>query len=437
LQGETGSFSPAKSIKEECDDKTDEILELSSSVVYDVTNPRTSSPTSVLLDMPILQHRAPETTRHDTKQFVSLPSTSDSDSDCVTATSYVGLPAAQPATHSNDVPILISSDSSEDTEQIRSISDTTVEFHAGNHKLPIFSKSNTALTSREVFRLCFGEFDEKYLCRTKPVSVRQNSTFLVDMNNIDMRSLYADDNGVWRMSTPRKYYSVSMKDGKVDEVVAGNKNSYSHYLKRQYGKHQATYEEAGVTFQGIISTVYDRNEQRYRYAVVQYIHRDGDEGDIVVRPHGNSKNKKKRPFFKTSPDVLQCIKEEPLSAKPRRVFKEFIDVAGGPLYSSSASSEPCNLQQIYNVRKIKRTDDKADDFTHLPSQVKESSFVHDLTIDCDSVQYTLATERQLKDLELFCTHPIKFSVFSIDSTYNVGNVYVTNTCFENLKVVHA
>jgi hypothetical protein len=407
LQGESGGFSPAKSIKEECDDKTDEILELSSSVVYDVTNPRTSSPTSVLLDMPVLQHRAPETTRHDTKQFVSLPSTSDSDSDCVTATSYVGLPTIQPATHSNDVPILISSDSSEDTKQIPSISDTTVEVYAGNHKLPIFSKSITALTSCEVFRLCFGEFDEQYLCRTKPVSVRQNSTFLVDMNNIDMRSLYADDNGVWKMSTPRKYYRVSMKDGKVGEVVAGNKNSYSHYLKRQYGKHQATYEEAGVTFQRIISTVYDRNEQWYRYTVVQYIHRDGDEGDIVVRPHGNSKNKK-RPFFKTSPDVLQYIKEEPLSAKPRRVFKELIDVAGGPLYSSSSSSEPRNLQQIYNVRKTKRTDDKADDFTHLLSQVKESSFVHDLTIDSDSVQYTLAMERQLRDVELLCTHPIKF-----------------------------
>lgn len=106
------------------------------------------------------------------------------------------------------------------------------------------------------------------------------------MNNIDMCSLYANDNGVCSVSTPSKYYRVSMKDGKVDEVVAGNTNSYSHYLKRQYGKHQVTYEEAGVTFQRIISTVYDRNEQRCRYAVVQYIHRDGDEGDKVVRPHG-------------------------------------------------------------------------------------------------------------------------------------------------------
>lgn len=46
------------------------------------------------------------------------------------------------------------------------------------------------------------------------------------MHNIDMRSLYTDDNGMWSVSTSRKYYRVSMKDGKVDEVVAVYKNSY-------------------------------------------------------------------------------------------------------------------------------------------------------------------------------------------------------------------
>lgn len=60
--------------------------------------------------------------------------------------------------------------------------------------------------------------------------------------------------------------------------------------------------------------------------------------------------------------------------------------------------------------------------------MKESSFVHDLTIDASSVQYVLASEnsKQLKDLEHFCTQPLKFSVFSIDSNYKVGNFYVSN-----------
>lgn len=79
--------------------------------------------------------------------------------------------------------------------------------------------------------------------------------------------------------------------------------------------------------------------------MVQYIHRNGSEDDVIVEPHGNVRHSK-RPFYKTDPHVLQCIKEEPLQSKPRRVFKNLVDDAGGPRFSSSASSEPRNLQQI-------------------------------------------------------------------------------------------
>ena len=40
------------------------------------------------------------------------------------------------------------------------------------------------------------------------------------------------------------------------------------------------------------------------------------------------------------------------------------------------------------------------------------SFVHDLTIDGTSVQYILTSDKQLKDLELFGTHPIIFGLFN-------------------------
>ncbi|KAK3087353.1 hypothetical protein FSP39_004988 [Pinctada imbricata] len=194
--------------------------------------------------------------------------------------------------------------------------------------------------------------------------------------------------------------------------------------------------QKGVHFQRIISTVHNKKGQRCRYAVVQYIIRDGIETDIVINPHGNSKGAK-RPFYKTDPVVLENIKEEPLESKPKRLYSRLMEESGGPLLSGSASTEPRNLQQIYSMRKVKKETGKEDDFTHLLSQVKESAFVHDLTIDSKTVQYVLASEKQLKDLEVFCTNPCKYSVFCIDSTYNVGNFYVTNTCFQNFKIVHA
>lgn len=63
--------------------------------------------------------------------------------------------------------------------------------------------------------------------------------------------------------------------------------------------------------------------------------------------------------------------------KPRKMFKRMVDEVGGPIQSSSAASEPRNLQQIYNVRKSKTAGKYVDDFTHLLSQVKESEFVND------------------------------------------------------------
>lgn len=175
--------------------------------------------------------------------------------------------------------------------------------------------------------------------------------FIINLDKIDLRSLYADDNGVWSVATPRKYFRVETEDGKVTDVRLGHTGNYSHLLKRQYGKHQATFTERGITFQRIISTVCSKSGSKCRFVVVQYIHRDGKEGDVVLHPHGNTKHSKKRPFLKTDPEIIEKIKEDDLDNKPKKLFKSMVDEAGGPFHASSAASEPRNLQQIYNVRK--------------------------------------------------------------------------------------
>ena len=293
--------------------------------------------------------------------------------------------------------MIISSDSSD--EQITIAQESgTIKYHDGNQKVPIFSAPKETLSAKEIFKLCFGEVDERYICAEKPISVRKNAVFVINLNDIDIHPLYADDNGVWNVATPRKYFRVEIKDGKIAEVLPSHKDNYTHLLKRQYGKHQATYSERGITFQRIISTVFSKSGIRCRSAALQYIHRDGSENDVVMLSHGNTKNRTKRPFMKTDPFVIEAIKEEPLETKPQKMFKTMMDEVGGPLYSSAAASEPRNLQQIYNIRKAKNAEKNADDFTHLLGQVKESSFVHDLTIDDTSVQYVLTSDKQLKDL---------------------------------------
>ncbi|CAC5376437.1 unnamed protein product [Mytilus coruscus] len=144
---------------------------------------------------------------------------------------------------------------------------------------------------------------------------------------VDQKSIYADDNGVWNTASPRSYYRVDIRDGRIENVVPDN------------------------------------------------------------------------------------IKEETRETKPRQLFKKLVDDAGGPLYSSSASSEPRNLQQIYNIRSSTKAATKTDQLTHLVAQIRESTFVHELAADGESLQYVLASEKQLMDLDTFCTHQLHFLFF--------------------------
>jgi hypothetical protein len=53
----------------------------------------------------------------------------------------------------------------------------------------------------------------------------------------------------------------------------------------------------------------NRQQRRYCNGVVQYIHRDSIEEDIVMNPYRNAK-KLKRAYYKTDPAVLDDIKQE-------------------------------------------------------------------------------------------------------------------------------
>ncbi|CAC5389984.1 unnamed protein product [Mytilus coruscus] len=210
-----------------------------------------------------------------------------------------------------------------------------------------------------------------------------------------MKSLYADDNGVWKTSSPKSYIRVSLERGKIKSVEIDNVvnmvNS-THFIRRQYGTHQATVIAKGLSFQRIISSVTSKNNQRSRYAVVQYIRRDCVEDDIVLKPHGNAR-KQKNPFFKTETSVLDEMKTD-AQTKPKRLFTTLVGKACGPLHTPSASSEPRNLKQIYNARASQKQ--MTDELVHSFAQLDEDSFVRNFFKDSGFV----------------------------------------DTCFENLKVVH-
>ena len=298
-----------------------------------------------------------------------------------------------------------------------------------NENLPIYSTTLVGLDSANLISLCFGESD--CICIEKPVSVRQNAVFVIDLNKVSKKSLCADDNGVWETSCPRRYYKVNLENGKVGSVAVGNHTDYTHMMQRQYGRHKATYELNGSVFQRIITTVKSRSGTECKFAVVQYLLKNCNESDIAMAPHGNSTGERK--YYRSDPTVLDKIKEM-TETKPKKTFRTLLNVG-----DDSPSCTPRNYKQIYNVnwglkRKIK--EERETDFGYLFAQIKENDFARNFSMTADCIQYVLVSDKQLNDLESFCTK-VEFSVLSIDSTFDVGEFFVTNTCYANLRLVHS
>ena len=65
----------------------------------------------------------------------------------------------------------------------------------------------------------------------------------------------------------------------------------------------------------------------------------------------------------------------------------------------------------------------------------ELAFVRKVECAPEPVIY-LMNEKQLEDIEKFCTNELKFGVFQIDSTFNLGEFSVTTTQYEHLLLVN-
>lgn len=64
----------------------------------------------------------------------------------------------------------------------------------------------------------------------------------------------------------------------------------------------------------------------------------------------------------------------------------------------------------------------------------ETSFVQ--TVSLAPEPYAVfANDQQFKELKKFCTNQLKFSIFQVDPTFNLGNFSVTTTAYEHLFLI--
>ena len=168
--------------------------------------------------------------------------------------------------------------------------------------------------------------------------------------------------------------------------------------------------------------------------------------EISCAPHGKSKQSRQfsRPYIRTSPSVLARMDSLLENDAPSNVFHQLLNESGGPIFSNSLSTKPRNMTQVPNRKAVKKrklaTTSFAlpqNDFASLISaQRNSSSPVRTVLVSRDSYIAFLYTDKQLKDIELFCWHPNDNNscVLGIDTTFTLYNMWITETSYLNKQL---
>ena len=251
------------------------------------------------------------------------------------------------------------------------------------------------------------------ICKDRPAVCQKNAIFLIDREILASDDDLKSDNFSWR------------NNGTNTTTV--NIKKTTCVLFRTYFVH-TKYKD----FKRRIYSLCKSNGTPGQYIMLCY--------RFEEREHEVSPCKKAR----MQPSTLKAIKKKLKSGKSSRdVYVEAREEAGG-LSASKVSARPRSINQVQKVkeRSIHRQSSK---YTVRPGQKDELysvilKCIDDSTNSNRFLQFVqgapqplafLADDRQLLDLERFCTNPSKPGILSIDTTYNCGEFYVTPTTYRH------
>ena len=168
-------------------------------------------------------------------------------------------------------------------------------------------------------------------------------------------------------------------------------------------------------------------------ALVQYYFSQGVH-KLKFVPHGNAHSGKQ--YVWTMPSMMCKLKEKARRSTPKRALK-FLSEAGEILQESSAGALPHNRQQVKDARRKSTSKQEYDPLYAVMYACKEAegkkckdAFVR-MVNAAPFPMMLLAFDYTLDDLVCFCTAPT-FSVFGVDSTFNLGSFDVTVTTYRHL-----
>lgn len=166
----------------------------------------------------------------------------------------------------------------------------------------------------------------------------------------------------------------------------------------------------------------------------------GKEHFFEAKPHGNRKSSS-GPFLPTNKTTKEEIRETAGKSKPQKAILKLMK--SKDLLSANSSAEtPRDRKQVYNFKRSERLkatnqQGKKDEIYAVMLQAAaeeeegEEPFVHSIA-SWPEPMCILGFQYQFHDIARFCADPSNHCLLTIDTTFNLGNFYVTPTSYRNL-----
>ena len=95
---------------------------------------------------------------------------------------------------------------------------------------------------------------------------------------------------------------------------------------------------------------------------------------------------------------------------------------------------PRDVKQTSNVRQTLTEKEEQDEFASLLGLARQDPVIRNLQWNPNS-RVAFATDQQLEEIVDECCRPTSQSILTIDTTYNIGDSYVTSTTYQSTKFI--
>ena len=308
--------------------------------------------------------------------------------------------------------------------------DAFSEFYQNDRQLPIYKTSNCGIPTKEVVLLLLSDLRDGQISRNIPYTINKNVSFVYNVNDIGhWKNALCDGMGTWdQMGTETVYAAIAGEDD-ISLFRKKNANTNIKVIRRKY------INGSSSDLHRIAITLHDTENNLLNKMFVQYYF-IGNEKNIRVKPHGNTRKTEK--FERTKETTKDKIKKMCYENKTNKdMFNILIEDEGGLENVKSGSNIARNKKQVANFKLHgKVASDPLLELSELAKDQENSDkrFVRDVR---SAPEFTifLANNRQLNDLERFCTNPDGFSILGIDTTFNIGQYYVTISTYRNMLML--